>query len=164
MFILFGIWPFILKEFDLNNFINLTSYFILSVPLFFQLLFLNIITFIFILIFMGFKKFNLNFYSLFDIFIKHLIVILVNILLRSFCLNFSLWKNYIDNRNHSCRKILKFIIFFPCALISTIILFPQRIIINIIHIIIIFIYKMSFSGLIDQLDENFRAAFNYSIT
>ena len=162
MFLLFGNWPYILKEYNKNNCFNLFSCFILSFSLFFQLLFINIITFILLVIFLGFKKFISRNHQLFDIYIKKLIIILVNALLADFCYTFSIWKDYADGV-HYCRKLMKFIVFFPCVIMSTIVLFPQRIIINIICIIITFIYQSNFSNLIYQLNKNFSRGFGLTI-
>ena len=161
-FILLGNWPFILEKFRMNNIYYRTIYYILSFSLFFQLIFLNIITFLFLLIFLGFKKFISCNHQLFDIYIKKLIIILVNALLADFCYTFSIWKDYADGV-HYCRKLMKFIVFFPCVIMSTIVLFPQRIIINIICIIITFIYQSNFSNLIYQLNKNFSRGFGFTI-
>ena len=58
---------------------------------------------------------------------------------------------------------MKFLIFFPCAIMSTILNYPLILFINIASIIFIFIFKTSFSGLLSELDSNFEDAFNFEI-
>ena len=58
---------------------------------------------------------------------------------------------------------MKFLIFFPCAIMSTILNYPLILFINIASIIFIFIFKRSFSGLLSELDSNFEDAFNFEI-
>ena len=136
-FILLGNWPFILEKFRMNNIYYRTIYYILSFSLFFQLIFLNIITFLFLLIFLGFKKFISQFNDFYHIYIANIIIILVNLLLVFFNLFY--------------------------LLMSTIVCFPHRILINLIGIIITFIVQKNFSLLTARLDENFERIFNYHI-
>ena len=80
-----------------------------------------------------------------------------------FFLCFSLWKRLIDDTLISNRYYIKFLLFFPCAIMSIIIYYPQRILINIIGIILTYIYKGSFSRLLRALGQNFERTFDFSI-
>ena len=85
-FMIFGNCFFILKGFDLlENILVLMIYILISFSLFFQVIFLNILSFLLVLIFLGFKKFLLEFEHFQDLYLMKFIVILVNILLFFFC-------------------------------------------------------------------------------
>ena len=58
---------------------------------------------------------------------------------------------------------MKFLIFFPCAIMSIIIYYPQRLLINIAYIIIYWIKLRSFSEVLSMLDDIFDNAFNFKI-
>ena len=158
-FILLGNWPFILEKFRMNNIYYRTIYYILSFSLFFQLIFLNIITFLFLLIFLGFKKFISQFNDFYHIYIANIIIILVNLLLGTFCMIIYM-RDGLYEKLGSIQKVF-FNLFY--LLMSTIVCFPHRILINLIGIIITFIVQKNFSLLTARLDENFERIFNYHI-
>ena len=127
------------------------------------MIFLNILSLLLLLIFIGFKKFILEFEDFIDFYAKKLLLILIHIFFGTFCICFYLWKELINDAYISNDFFLKFLIFFPCAIMSIIIYYPQRLLINIVSIIIVYIYQRSFSNLLNILDNSFESAFNYSI-
>ena len=88
---------------------------------------------------------------------------LVTIFLGTFCRIFYFWKKLINKIYISNQFGMKILIFFPCALMSTIINYPLILFINIALIIFNFIYKRSFSELLSELDSIFEDAFNFEI-
>ena len=139
------------------------KYFILSLSLFFQMIFLNILSLSLILIFLGFKKFILIFDNCKNLFKRKFILILINILFGTFCMCYYLWKKLINETYISNKFGMKFLIFFPCAIMSIIIYYPQRLLINIVCIIITYLKNRRFSQLLSKLDDNFDNAFNFRI-
>ena len=164
IFSFFGNSYFILKGFDLlDNILALMIYILLYISLFFQMIYLNILSLLLLLIFLGFKKFILEFGNLHKLYPKKLILILVNIFLGTFCRIYFFWKKLINETNISNKFGMKFLIFFPCAIMSTILNYPLILFINIALIIFDFIYEKSFSGLLSELDFIFEHAFNFKI-
>jgi hypothetical protein len=164
IFAFFGNWYFILDVFDLkDNFLFLIIYVLLYISLFFQMIYINILSFLLVLIFVGFKKFILEFWHLQDLYIKKFVLILLNLLLGTFCRVYYLWKRLINNTDISNKFGLKFLIFFPCVIMSTIFYFPLCLLINIVSIIFIYIKERRFSELLSGLDSNFSNAFNFKI-
>ena len=161
IFSFFGNCYFILKGFDLlDNILALMIYILLYISLFFQMIYLNILSLLLILIFLGFKKFILEFENLHKLYLKKCILILVTIFLGTFCRIFYFWKKLIDKTYISNQLGMKILIFFPCAFMSTIINYPLILFINITSIIFIFIFKRS---PLSELDINFEHAFNIRI-
>ena len=134
-------------------FIPVIAYMVLSLAFFFQLILFNLISFILILIFIGFRRFIREFDHLYDIFLNKIIIILLTILLGTFCLTLKHWKEYISDLNHSTEKIMKIIIYFPCIIMSIVIFFPQKIFINICSMIICLIYRRNFSTFLHDLEN-----------
>ena len=135
-------------------------YILLYISLFFQMIYLNILSLLLILIFLGFKKFILEFENLHKLYLKKCILILVTIFLGTFCRIFYFWKKLINKTYISNQLGMKILIFFPCALMSTIINYPLILFINITSIIFIFIFKIS---PLSELNINFEHAFNIEI-
>ena len=165
-FLIFGNCNFIIEEFDLsdNRCLVLMIYILLSISLFFQMIFLNILSLLMVLIFLGFKKFIIICEDFQDLFLKKFILILVNILFGTFFMCYYLWKKLINETYISNKFGLKFLIFFPCAIMSIIIYYPQRLLVNIAGIFITFIKeRRRFSRLLSELDNNFEKAFNFQI-
>ena len=131
---------------------------ILTIPFFLQLIFFNLISFILILIFIGFRNFILEFEHLYDIFLNKIIIIILTFYLGIFCIILRIWKRYISSLNHSTQRNIKIIIYFPCLIMSTVIFFPQKFFLNFCGIIITFIYSRNFSSFIDNLKDIFRRA------
>ena len=171
LFLIFGNTYLIIYKFNLRGISNeliyslffCMTYILLFFTLFFQMIFLNILSLLLLLIFIGFKKFILEFEDFIDFYAKKLLLILIHILFGTFCICFYLWNKLINDAYISNDFFLKFLIFFPCAIMSIIIYYPQRLLINIVSIIIVYIYQGSFSNLLYVLDHNFENAFNYSI-
>ena len=165
-FLIFGNCNFIIEEFDLsdNRCLVLMIYILLSISLFFQMIFLNILSLLMVLIFLGFKKFIIICEDFQDLFLKKFILILVNILFGTFFMCYYLWKKLINETYISNKFGMKFLIFFPCAIMSIIIYYPQRLLVNIAGIFITFIKeRRRFSRLLSELDNNFEKAFNFQI-
>ena len=78
IFSFFGNCYFILKGFDLLD--KILIYIPLYISLFFQMIYLNILSLLLIIIFLGFKKFILEFENLHKLYLKKFILILVNII------------------------------------------------------------------------------------
>ena len=164
IFSFFGNCYFILKGFDLlDKILVLMIYIPLYISLFFQMIYLNILTLLLLLIFLGFKKFILEFRNLHKLYLKKFILILVTIFVGTFCMIYYFWKKLINKTNISNKFGMKFLIFFPCAIMSIIFNYPLILLINTASIIFDFIYKRSFSGLLSGLDSNFEDAFNFKI-
>ena len=159
-FILWGNCYFIIDSSILkHHIISVICCIVLSLVFFFQLILFNLISFILILIFIGFRRFIREFDHLYDIFLNKIIIILLTFLLGTFCLTLKHWKNYISNLNNSTKRIIKVIIYFPCLIMSTIIIFPQKLFINIFGIIFLLIYRRHFSTFLDDLENIYRRAF-----
>ena len=171
IFLIFGNCYFFFEEIENLEIIDneffliyiLIMYIILSLSLLFQMIFLNILSFLLILIFIGFKIFIIEFMELWDLFFKKFQLILLNILFGTFFMCYYLWKKLINKTNISNKLGMKFLIFFPCAIMSIIIYYPQRLLINIVFIIIYYIKDRRFSDLLRDLDRNFENAFNFGI-
>ena len=115
IFLILGKTVFILNTFDREGISNIfiVPYILLFFALFFQMIFLNILSLLMILIFIGFKKFILNFENFLDFYVKKLIPILLTILLRTFCKCFYTWKNLLKQYGDLSDKFyMKFLIFF----------------------------------------------------
>ncbi len=123
----------------------------------------EILSLLLIVIFLGFKKFILEFGNLHKLYLKKCILILVIIFLGNFCRIYYFWKKLINKTNISNQFGMKFLIFFPCNIMSTIINYPWCLLMNIALIIFYFINERSFSGLLSELDNNFEDAFNFEI-
>ena len=114
IFLILGKTVFILNTFDREGISNIfiVPYILLFFALFIQMIFLNILSFLMILIFIGFKKFILNLENFIDFYVEKVILILVTILLRTFCKCFYSWKNlfndYPDISDNFCMKFLYF--------------------------------------------------------
>ena len=156
-FLLIGNWRYILMYFHEDSFVFVTIYLILNIPFFFHLLFLNLITFIFILIFSGFKTFIVS-SDFYNCYIGQFILILANIFFATYCLFFRAWCDFFGFR----RSFSMLLSFFTCIIITNLVLFPHIILVNIIGIIITFFcQRRSFSRLLHQLDNNLRRGFGF---
>jgi len=164
LYLLWGICFFIIASSEIRYyFIPIISYMVLTLVFFFQLIFLNLISFIFILIFIGYRRFILEFENLYGLFLNKIIIIILTFLLGIFCITLNIWKEFINDLNHlnhSTKRIIKVIIYFPCLIMSTVIIFPQKLFINICDIIMTLIDNRNFSAFIDDLRGNFRRVYN----
>jgi hypothetical protein len=165
-FVIFGNCYLILRGFELlKNILAIMIYISLSFSLFFPMVLLNIISLLLILIFKGFKKFIVKFDGdLHELYLRNVLVIFISILIGNFCFIFFAWKKLLDRTHIHNLFLMKFFIYFECAIISIIIYFPQCLLINIGSIIIYYIYKgFCLSILINDFDRNFNETFNFSI-
>ena len=159
LYLLWGTCFFIIASSEIRYYsIPIISYMVLSLVFFFQLIFLNLISFIYILIFIGYRRFILEFENLYSIFLNKIIIIILTFLLGTCCITLRFWKEYISNLNHSTQRIIKVIIYFPCLIMTTVIFFPQKFFINFCGIIITLIYRRNFSVFLDDLRGIFRRA------
>ena len=166
-FVIFGNCYFILKGYNLlKNILVIMIYILLSILLFFPMVFLNVLSLLLILIVKGFKNFIVKFDDLLDLHVEDFIVIFINVLIGNFCFIIFSWKRQIDKTHIDIyKKYMKFFIYFPCVIMSIIIYFPQRLLINIASIIIYFIFfkKFSFFDLIYDLNIIFEETFNFRV-
>ena len=162
IFVIFGNSYIILKEFKLlKNIFAIMIYISLSFSLFFQMIFLNILSLLMILIFKGFKKFIVKFDNLHRLYLRDVLVIFVSILIGNFCFIIFAWKRL--TRIHNL-FLMKFFIYFSCVIMSIIIYFPHCLLINIASIIIYYIIKgFSIWFVTNDFDRNFYETFNFSI-
>ena len=125
------------------------------------MMFLNIIAMIFIFIFHGTKRLLQDSY---DLYIQRFFLIFVHLVSSIFLIIFYKWKELINNSNISLKYFyfIRASIAFPCFFTSIVILFPQRILINMIIILYYFI-KEDFSDFMDKLDSIFHDAIRFHI-
>ena len=137
-----------------KSLIQILCYILLSIALFFQMLFFNLILFIFILIFDGFRRFMV--YHDNQNYPEKIFLISVTPLMGTFCLTLRIWKKFINNLRGSIEIIMTIFIYFSCLIMSTIIIFPQRILINIFGMIVTLIYRRNFSSFFGDLEDIYR--------
>ena len=164
-FVIFGNCYFILKGMNLLKYIfAIMTYILLSILLFFPMVFLNILSLLLIIIVKGFKKFIVKFDDLLEMHIEDFIMIFINVLIGNFCVLIFYWKKKIDQThiNLCYKSYMKTLIYFPCVIMSIIIYFPQRLLINIAFIIIYYIFfkECSFFMLTTHLSIFYKETFN----
>ena len=162
-YIFFGNGIFIAKELDLghfNFFASLLAYVLFNISFFFQMIFINLISLIIIFIFIGFKKFIVKFDDLYILFVKQFLTIIINLSVGLLLLLITDWKNLINRRPISNKSFFKKIIFFPCFIMTIVILYPQHLLINIIVMIIVYFNNYRFSSFTDELNRIITDVFN----
>ena len=162
-YIFFGNGIFIAKELDLghfNFFASLLAYVLFNIAFFFQMIFINLISLIIIFIFIGFKKFIVKFDDLYILFVKQFLTIIINLSVGLLLLLITDWKNLINRRPISNKSFFKKIIFFPCFIMTIVILYPQHLLINIICMIIVYFNNYGFSSFTDELNRIITDVFN----
>jgi hypothetical protein len=164
-FVIFGNCYIILKAFNLlKNILAIMIYILLTFSLFFQMIFLNIFSLLLILIYEGFRDFILRFDNLHNLYAENLIVVFINILIGNFCFLITSWKDLINRTHISNISHIRFFIYFSCAIMSIIIYYPQRLLFNIVCIIIFYIYsKIRVSNFMRGLDRIISETFNKGI-
>jgi len=165
-FVIFGNCYFILKGYNLSkNILVITIYILLTFSFFFQIIFLNILSFIYILIYRGFKGFILKFDDLQDLYLENFIIIFVNILIGNFCFIVVAWRKLLYKTQIDDLRFMKFLIYSAVGIMSIIIYFPQHLLVNIASIIIYYIFfkKRSFFDCTYDLDKIFEKTFNFNI-
>ena len=131
IFVIFGNCYIILKGFKLlKNILAIMIFILLSFSLFFPMIFLNILSLLIILIFKGFKKFIVKFDALQDLYLQKVIVIFLGVLIGNFCFLIFSWKKLINSTHYLNHFHIKFYIYFPCTIMSIVIYYPQRLLIN----------------------------------
>ena len=153
LFIIFGNCYINLMKFDNHCCITLSVYLLFFVAFFFQLIFLNIVSLILILIFIGYKKFIFNYKTLDDIYLKKVNLILFTLILWTFCVFYIRCKNIVDCLRFRICEVVKNIAFCPYLIITTICFFPLIIIINIFGMICTLIDSETFSSFFDSLND-----------
>ena len=141
------------------GFIVFPIYILFSITFFIQLIYFNLISFILILIFMGYKQFILRFRELDEIYLKKVLIIMFSSLFLTFIMSNHFLKEAYSYLKFSNRIIIKRILFFPYLIISSICFFPYNIFINISIMLILLIEKRSFTrfytGLENIIEDNF---------
>ena len=145
------------------SFIVFPIYILFSITFFIQLIYFNLISFILILIFMGYKQFILRFRELDEIYLKKVLIIMFSSLSLTFIISNNFLRKAYFYLKISNRKIIKRILFFPYLIISSICFFPYNIFINISIMLILLIEKISFTrfytGLENIIEDNFSFIF-----
>ena len=113
----------------------------------------------------GFKDFILGFDNLQNLYLENFIVVFVSILTGNFCFLISSWKKLIYRTNIDNTLLMKFLIYSSCTIMSFVIYFPQRLLINIASIIIYYIFfkRCGFNDLAYDLDTIYEDTFLYRI-
>ena len=162
-YIFFGNGIFIAKELDLghfNFFASLLAYVLFNIAFFFQMIFINLISLIIIFIFIGFKKFIVKFDDLYILFVKQFLTIIINLSVGLLLVLIPYWKRLINRKPISNKSFFKKIIFFPCFIMTIVILYPQHLLINIICMIIVYFNNYGFSSFTDELNRIITDVFN----
>ena len=162
-FLLFGNWYFIPEGFRIlkSNFGYRITYTLLFLSLFFPMIYLNIITFLFILFFFGFRTFILEFQHLEELYVKQFTIIFVNVSILISNLLSPLWNFARDSPCFIDNFIYEIILFFSCYIFRIIIF--QNLVWNSILILVVYIISDDFSSFISDLDDEFNKAFGYRI-
>ena len=135
------------------SFIVFPIYILFSITFFIQLIYFNLISFILILIFMGYKQFILRFRELDEIYLKKVTIIMFSLLSLTFIISNNFLRKAYFHLKISNRKTIKRILFFPYLIISSICFFPYNIFINISIMLILLIEKRSFTRFYTNLEN-----------
>ena len=162
-FIFLGNIILITKKYKLyKSIIVFIAYFLLNIAFFFQLIFLNLISMLLMIIFLGMHEF-INIINNNDAFyINKTILILVNFFVAIFCPIYTAVKRKLDNENLN-KHFFQFITFCPCFIICIIIFIPNILLYNFIYMIIFFIKESSFHHFLIFLDIFFNKVFNFKV-
>ena len=125
---------------------------------FFWMIFLNIISIILIIVFVGLQNFITEEIGKYY---NKLRLIFVHSFLYAYINSFIQWKNIINESNIHSKKIVKIILFFPCLFMTVIIYFPKIIIFNACILIIIYFSKCFNFFLF--FDDKIHKAFSFRI-
>ena len=133
-----------------NMFQQLIICFMYYITYFFWLIFFNIISFLLIIRYAGFENFmrtrTYNYYNKFR-------TIFVHALLFWFISSFLKWNKLINDSHIHFKLLMKIIVFFPCFILSIIILFPQIIVFNIFCLIILYCRERYFPNFLQRLND-----------
>ena len=128
-------------------------YILFSITFFIQLIYFNVISFILILICIGYKQFILRFRELDDIYLRKVIFIMYNFLLTSFSISYQICKKELNNLHFSMKKGIKVLVFFPYLILTNICFFFYNIFINIFFLIINLIVRRNFNSFFNDLEK-----------
>ena len=147
----------------MDNIFYRIIYSLLAISLFFQMIFINIIVFLLFLIFIGFKRFILEFHHLEDFYVKQFTVIIVFLSTSLSIFIFYIWKGDINGirRQILIKSSIKFLIIFSCFLTWNIALFSFNLFLN--SIVIFIIYIIDKDNFILDLNGHFHDVFNFWI-
>ena len=150
--LIFGI-----QEYNYRNIINRSAHLIINTITILPMTLFNLIMFIPLVFIYGIRRIIIP--LILEDYAKQLILFFGNILIGQLSLCYGEWRKML--RNHLLRKYsMRFlysmygIVFISSLLMSIIVIFPQRILINIFYIIFCFFIDKSL------LDDNFEFAFN----
>ena len=165
IFLFFGNIYFIIRKYQINHIFHFSMiYLLLEIALFFPLIYLNIISFIFILIFKGFKKFILTVHLLSSQFYtKEAVLIISNLYLGIFCNFYFKLREIIHDTYILDKRLENIIAFFPSFITLIVLFFPNIIFYNFIYMIILYIKEGSFDNFLLELDSVFENSFNFQI-
>ena len=161
--ILFGYNFFIIRKYKSTNPIISLAYSLLIIPFFFPLLLLNIFSLILTLIFLGSKEFSKTIENNYHLYTKEAIVIIANFILGIFCRLFYKYKVVVHDTFILNNILENIITFFPCFIITFVILFPNILIYNFIYILFLSVKEGSWILLLLELDYKFELAFGFQI-
>ena len=136
---------------------------ILNIPLFFPLIYINIISLLLILIFSGFKELIEIILNKNHPYIKRVILICSYFLLGTFCKFYQLYHDIVSGIYLLNKSTAKFFLFFPCFIIQVVIVFPQIVFCNFINMLLLLIKKGSFNLFLSELDFKFEMTFGFSV-
>ena len=128
-------------------------YILFNITFFIQLIYFNVISFILILICIGYKQFILRFRELDDIYLRKVIFIMYNFLLTSFSISYQICKKELNNLHFSMKKGIKVLVFFPYLILTNICFFFYNIFINIFFLIINLIVRRNFNSFFNDLEK-----------
>ena len=131
----------------------LPMYILFSIVFFIQLFYFNFISFILILIFMGYKRFIVRFKSLDEIYFKKVVLIMYNSLFLIFSISYNFCKKRLNRLNHSNRKGIKLFVIFPYLFMTTICFFSYNILFNIFAMILSLIDRRNVSSFFNDLED-----------
>ena len=163
-FILIGNTSFIIKKYKIHYYCPISiAYYLFNIIFLFPLIYSNIITLIFAIIFSGFKQFILAIKDGQQNGTKQAILIVVSFFTGIFCLLFMNYKKIIHDTFLFSVSSEIIITFFPCFFISFFVFFPSILAFNYIYMIILLIKERNFKDFLHELDYIFEESFGYSV-
>ena len=117
-------------------------YLLFSIAFLLQLIFFNLISFVLILIFIGFKRFIVKYNDLRKIFFKKVYCLFFNLIFLAFRISYESCKSKLMNYLHySIKRIIKILTFFPYLFLTIICFFPYNIFFSIGYMIYSFVKR-----------------------
>ena len=115
------------------------------------------------LIFLGSKEFSKTIENNYHPYYKETVVIITNFILGIFCRLFYKYKEVVHDTFILNNILENIITFFPCFIITFVILFPNILIYNFIYILFLSVKEGSWILLLLELDYKFELAFGFQI-